>query len=522
MSNHIERPRHLLPWASATVALTLAGQLFGQTFTVLHTFSATDTNGFNSDGANVNAPLWLSDGTLYGEASAGGTGNNGTLFKINIDGTGFTNLHSFSSYDSYNPDINTDGAFPFGGLVSSGSAFYGTAYHGGSSGYGTVFSLAKNGTGFTNLYSFSAPQWDPSTQEYVNSDGYSPQGGLFLSGNTLYGTAFSGGNFGSGTLFSLGTDGSGFTAFYDFTAISGAGIYQGDGGNNKDGANPNGGLLFSGNRLYGTTYAGGCSVTFLPTGGAGTVFSVNPDGTDFTTLHCFTGSGGQVFSPIASLVLAGDTLYGTTSDWGYEPHAGTVFKINTNGTGFMILHTFTVSSFGPPWTNTDGGWPAGLVLAGNNLYGTTYTGGNAGNGTVYTVHTDGTGFKVLHAFAGGSGTSSYSITNSSGARPAKGLVLWGNTLYGATYTGGTWGNGTIFSIKLPSIPPQLTIMPDGSGGYLINAQGSPNFTCQLQRAPALPGPWSTSASQTADTNGLIQFHDLFPPPDRAFYRTEQQ
>jgi hypothetical protein len=56
----------------------------------------------------------------------------------------------------------------------------------------------------------------------------------------------------------------------------------------------------------------------------------------------------------------------------------------------------------------------------------------------------------------------------------------------------------------------------------LNQQGSPSFTCQLQRAPSLTGPWNTSAAQTADTNGLIQFHDLFPPADRAFYRTVQQ
>jgi hypothetical protein len=83
-------------------------------------------------------------------------------------------------------------------------------------------------------------------------------------------------------------------------------------------------------------------------------------------------------------------------------------------------------------------------------------------------------------------------------------------------------NGTIFRITLPVIPPQLTIVPDSGSGYFINVQGSPNFTCQLQRAPALTSSWATSASQTADTNGLIQFHDLFPPPDLAFYRAVQQ
>jgi len=70
-------------------------------------------------------------------------------------------------------------------------------------------------------------------------------------------------------------------------------------------------------------------------------------------------------------------------------------------------------------------------------------------------------------------------------------------------------------------PARLSIVSDGSGGYFIRAQGSPNFTCQLQRAASLAGPWSTNAPQTADASGLIQFHDL-PAPDRAFYRTVQQ
>src|SRR5665647_396391 len=110
----------------------------------------------------------------------------------------FTNLHSFTLL---NNSTNSDGANPWAGLILSGNTLYGTAPSGGSSGYGTVFAVNTNGTGFTNLYNFTAAP-DPL---YTNSDGAYPYGGLILSGNTLYGTASSGGSSGAGTVFAVNT-----------------------------------------------------------------------------------------------------------------------------------------------------------------------------------------------------------------------------------------------------------------------------------------------------------------------------
>ena len=69
--------------------------------------------------------------------------------------------------------------------------------------------------------------------------------------------------------------------------------------------------------------------------------------------------------------------------------------------------------------------------------------------------------------------------------------------------------------------PTLAIARDGSGGVFIRFTGAPDVTYRLQRAATLTGPWSTSAPQTAPADGLIEFHDLFPPPGQAFYRTVQ-
>src|SRR5207244_1444672 len=102
---------------------------------------------------------------------------------------GFTNLYNF-------PYDNT-AVFPFE-LIFSGNTSYGTA-SGGSSHAGTVFKVNSDGTGFTLLYDFAPTYWNSTLQDYTNSDGTFPAGGVILSGNTLYGTAYTGGSSDNGT-----------------------------------------------------------------------------------------------------------------------------------------------------------------------------------------------------------------------------------------------------------------------------------------------------------------------------------
>ena len=71
---------------------------------------------------------------------------------------------------------------------------------------------------FTNLYSFPTTVANSSHTIYSNSDGADPEAGLILSGNTLYGTADAGGSSGNGTVFAVNTDGTGFTNLHSFTA----------------------------------------------------------------------------------------------------------------------------------------------------------------------------------------------------------------------------------------------------------------------------------------------------------------
>ena len=461
MKNLIQNP-FLLPVLMVSVNLLLAGRVTAQTFTTLHSFTALDQTYFtNGDGRLPSCTLVLSGNTLYGTASYGGSSGNGTVFAVKTNGTGFTNLHSFTA--SVGPYYtNTDGTDPSDRLILSGNTLYGTAETGGSFGSGTVFAVKTNGTGFTTLYNFTA--FDPNTG--TNSDGFWPLGGLVLSGNTLYGTTYGGGSSGGGTVFKINTNGTGFTNLHSFTGSDGAVPVE---------------LILSGNTLYGTAENG-------------TVFAVNTDGTGFTNLYSFTaydpntGINSDGATP-SGVTLSGNTLYGA-ADLGGSSGSGTLFALNTDGTGFTKLHDFTGSS--------DGVNPAaGLILSGSTLYGEAFNGGTYGDGTVFAVNTNGTGFTKLHSFTGGS----------AGAKPIGGLILSGNTLFGTAgggyNSGGDFlGNGTVFSITLPS-PPQLRIIRSAGNVVLTwptNAAGFP-FTLQSTTNLVSPASWNTVSPASVVVSG---------------------
>ena len=86
-----------------------AGRVTAQTFKTLHNFQSG--GGFPEQG------LILLDKTLYGTTYAGNGNWTGTVFKVNIDATGFTTLHSFTG---------DDGTYSRGWLVPSGQTLFGT------------------------------------------------------------------------------------------------------------------------------------------------------------------------------------------------------------------------------------------------------------------------------------------------------------------------------------------------------------------------------------------------------------
>lgn len=279
----------------------------GAGFQVLHAFTGSD--GMFPDG------LVLSNNILYGTTFLGGTGTGvvGTIFALNTDGTGFTNLFSFN--------LDTGGQ-PNGNLVLSGDTLYGTAEKGGSNGFGSIFSIKTDGSGFTPLHIFSQPEED-TAGVFTNCDGDLPQAGLTLCGDTLYGTATRGGLYGDGTIFSVHTDGTCFTTLYNFSGGS-------------DGAAPEDSLILSSNTLYGTAAAAGLY-------GKGTVFSLSLNDTNFAALYSFIG-GYDGANPAGGLVLFSNTLYGTTSaGGGGYGGIGTIFSLTQLQPPAPVL-TMTLSS----------------------------------------------------------------------------------------------------------------------------------------------------------------------------------
>jgi uncharacterized repeat protein (TIGR03803 family) len=321
----------------------------GTAFTTLHNFDGLDFA--NNDGARPVGDMMLSEGVLYGTAQRGGAFQNGSLFRMNTNGTGFTNLHNFTALPGA-IKTNSDGAYPTGDLILLSNVLYGTASLGGMSGKGTVFKINSDGTDFITLHSFSQTFGSGNT----NSEGANPTCGLLLVDNTLYGTAPIGG-IGGGTIFSISTDGTGFTNLYNFDIPA----YR-----------PQAGLILADNILYGTTT------------GSPAVFSIHPDGTGFTILHTFQSSTDG-FKPVSRLILSGSTLFGTATNGG-SAGDGTVFAVDTNSSAFTVLHTFTARGSSALHTNSDGAFPyGGVVLSDRTLYGTATLGGNSGAGTVFSL-----------------------------------------------------------------------------------------------------------------------------------------
>ena len=241
-----------------------------------------------------------------------------------------------------------------------------------------------------------------------------------------------GGSTGDGTIFSFDPSTSTYTRLHSF-----------DG---NHGADPHGQLILdpNGTTFYGMTRAGGKN-------DVGVIFSFSSIcsflsskcQTKFKTLHDFSCPGNSTPNCVdknngattdhGTLVQYNSTLFGLTT-YGGKFGNGVIFSIHTNGNQFTILH-----NFGDPSTH-DGINPYGsLMLNGTTLYGTTRLGGNKGNGTVFQIDTSGNNYSRIYDFQNAPDA----------ANPIDNVIILDNTLYGMSEAGGVCGDGAIFAIQLP-------------------------------------------------------------------------
>jgi len=333
----------------------------GWTETILYNFCSTGNPSSCPDGAYPSAGLIMdAKGNLYGTASGGGTGGEGTIFRLSppsVQGGSWTQtvLWSFSE----NPE---NGAGPGYGKLNMDSAgnIYGTTAGGGSKRLGTVFELSPQSDG---TYSFSI------LHSFSGSDGYGPLYGVtFDSAGNLYGTTAQGGEgksicyFGCGLIYKLSeSDGTWTeTILFEFDGIIGA--YP---------ISPISIDKFG--NLYGTVEEGGSADCLLPT--CGGVFKLVL-GTNQKNVFYFAGGSNDGNPQNGVVVGEANALYGTAG----LSSGGEVYRLQDS-------HETILYNFCSLPNCADGAMPSAgnIVLREGALYGATVVGGTNGLGVVYSV-----------------------------------------------------------------------------------------------------------------------------------------
>lgn len=66
--------------------------------------------------------------------------------------------------------------------------------------------------------------------------------------------------------------------------------------------------------------------------------------------------------------------------------------------------------------------------------------------------------------------------------------------------------------------PVLKLIGDGSGGYTLVVEGTPNAVYRLERSEAADGPWDALDTLTAPATGKLEYHDAASSNRQSFYR----
>ncbi|MCB0448227.1 MAG: T9SS type A sorting domain-containing protein [Gelidibacter sp.] len=397
----------------------------------------------------------ISDGTfLYGMTSLGGANGMGTIFKIMPDGSNFIKIFDFMGVVS--------GSEPIGSLYFDGTYLYGVTQKGGTSNFGTIFKILPDGTNYTKLKNFTG-----------TPDGWRPKFCTLVSDGTyLYGTTIVGGSADKGAIFRIMPDGTNYSVIYSFTGGSG-------------GENIYGSLILEGNQLYGMTELGGSN-------NLGTIFKVSTDGSNYVKLLDFGGGlyGGAPQG--CSLYFDGGFLYGMTTYFGIY-NRGIIFKIMIDGSGFTKLFDFDGAGFG--------GFPNGTLIShGTSLYGLTPDDGSFNAGTLFKINQDGTGFTTLFDFSANNGASPY------GSLFKVGSFLYGMTRDGGLNGHGTIFKFQDISLSISDseLPNDFSVYPNPVNDILHIALNNNSILEKVCIYDTFGKLMKTESSNTISINNLTK------------------
>ena len=340
---------------------------------------------------------------LYGMTYAGGTNNDGVIYKYDVSTNTETVLVNFNG---------TNGANPWGDLAYDpvNGKLYGLTLNGGTNGNGSIIMLDTTTNTESAVYSFPAY----STKESL------PFGKLALDpvdGN-LYGMSSGGGSYNHGTIFRLNPATGKDTSLLSFNNTA-----------YPLGANPQSSLTYDtvNGLFYGMTNEGGSA-------NEGVLFSFNPVTGKDSTLVNFTGANGE--SPLytnltydpANQLFYGMTQYGGANNW------GVLFSFNPATDIETVLYNFDYTTSAPAE-------PEGSLLfdpVDGLLYGTSVLGGTSYPGTLFSFNTSSNTLTIRYNFSGTNGTYPRSTPF---FNPAD------SNLYGVTWEGGTSIYGAIYKFN---------------------------------------------------------------------------
>ncbi len=425
----------------------------GENFSVLYSFN----NGLPDEGLQP-VEITLDEGDIYGINIGGGTNGIGTVFRIDVDGNNYEDIHQFEGVNG-NPQKNA--SFDRGrSLVKVPSGDLIVSVSGGA--------ISNNGI----LFKLNSIYEATTIRDYPVDSSFPDQlvslSDKIVGLNTGFGTSGYGGFF---TISLTGTDYQEKSSLTDealsyFVKDDGNDIYVITFSNKllKYVENTNTlielyqtdtdteGVLYSppvpvDDKLYGSTDR--------------SIYGINKDGGSFTVLKEFDYSDGMF--PPAWLLHHNGFLYGIASQGG-QLAKGIIYRMRLDGSEFEVLKDF--EDFYSIQENVF------FIASDDRLYGLGYSGVEYPYSILYSLNLDGSDLKIVKNFEDTGVGKNISM-----------IVEHNDWLIGRTTSEGANDMGAFFRMKLDGTELNKILDADASGFSLLVSEKI-NQTINFSQIPS--------------------------------------